>query len=106
MYYSEYFVPLTERHTRAREEKFVIIENEKIKYAKFRGIIATGRVYKKEHQKGFLTFLTISYEDGKYVDLILYGIHKVSKMSFVSGYGKLKDDGYCKYVDVIKFNKF
>lgn len=106
MYYQEYWTKLTERHTTARTEKFVIIEDEKIKYAKFRGIIATGRVYKKENKKGFLTFLTISYQDGEYVDLILYGIHKVSKMSFVSGYGKLKDDGYCKYVDVIKFNKF
>ena len=104
MYYEEYFVKLTKRHTKARTEKFVVIKEEKIKYAKFKGLIATGRVYKKDKKKGFLTFLTISYKDGKYIDLILYGIHKVSKMHCISGYGKFKFDGHCKYIDVLKFN--
>ena len=104
MYYEEYWTKLTKRHK--KDEKFVILNEDKnkIMYSKFRGIIATGRVYKKE-DRGFLTFLTISYKDGKYIDLILNGINKISKMYVVSGYGKLKYDGYCSYIDVLKYSR-
>jgi len=107
MYYEEYWTKLTKRHTKARTEKFNVIdyEKEKILYAKFRGLVATGRVYKKDY-RNFLTFVTISPEDGKYIDLVINGINKVSKLIVVSGYGKVKNDGYCNYVEVIKFIRF
>lgn len=106
MNYQEYWTKLTKRHTKAMVEKFNIIdfENNKIMYAKFKGLVATGRVHKKENGKGFITFLTVGYDDGKYIDLVIYGVHKVSKIFTISGYGKVKFDGYCKYIDVIKYN--
>ena len=104
MYYQEYWTKLTKRHTKAREEKYNIIEDDKILYAKFKGLVATGRVHKKENKKGFITFVTISYKDGKYVDLVIHGIRKVSSMTVISGYGKIKFDGSCKYIDILKIN--
>ena len=106
MNYQEYWTKLTKRHTKAMVEKFNIkdFENNKIMYAKFKGLVATGRVHKKENGKGFITFLTVGYDDGKYIDLVIYGVHKVSKIFTISGYGKVKFDGYCKYIDVIKYN--
>ena len=104
MYYEEYWTPLTARHTKARKEKHAIIGNDHIKYAKFKGIVATGRVYKKEAGKGFITFVTICSNDGIYHDLVIYGINKVSSMLCISGYGKLKYDENCKWIDVFKFN--
>jgi len=105
MYYNEYWTKLTKRHKIAKNEKYTIKnkDNTEILYAKFRGIIATGRVFKKEHKKGFLTFVTISNEDGVYHDLVIYGAKKISKMVCLSGYGKVKDDGYSRYIDVLKF---
>jgi len=104
MYYKEYWTPLTAKHTRARSENFTIINNKNIKYAKFKGIVATGRVYKKDGSRGFITFVTICSDDGCYHDLVIYGINKVSKMFCLSGYGKLKYDGNCKWIDVLKLN--
>ena len=78
-------------------------DKKNILYAKFRGIIATGRVFRKEDKKGFLTFITIASDDGVYHDLVIYGAKKVSKMVCISGYGKVKDDGCCRYIDVLKF---
>lgn len=105
MYYEEYWTKLTARHTKAKTEKNNIICQDQIKYAKFRGLIATGRVYKKEKGKGFLTFVTISTSNGSYTDLVLYGINKVSNMIVLSGYGKVKNDGTCTYIEVLKFKK-
>ena len=102
MYYKEYWTELTKKHTRARTEKFTIIEDNQIRYASFRGIVATGRVYKKEKGKGYITFVTICTSDGTYHDLVIYGINKVSKMFCLSGYGKLKYDKNCKWIDVLK----
>lgn len=104
MYYSEYWTKLTARHTKARTEKFNIIKKDYIKYAKFRGIVATGRVYRKENKKGFVTFVTICSKDGFYHDLVIYGAKKISSMFCLSGYGKLKYDGNCYWIDVLKFD--
>ena len=102
MYYKEYWTPLTKKHTRARTENFTLIKNDHIKYASFKGIVATGRVYKKENGKGYITFVTISSNDGIYHDLVIYGINKVSKMFCISGYGKVKSDNNCTWIDVLK----
>ena len=100
MYYEEYWTKLTKKHTKLDK---TIIENHKIKYANFKGLIATGRGYKKDDNKGYITFVTISTEDGVYHDLVLYGYHKVCHMLCVSGYGKIKFDGYVKWIEVSKF---
>ncbi len=102
MYLEEYWTPITKRHTKISTEKNIIRDRDNIRYAKFRGLVATGRIYKKEDGSGFLTFLTIGYEDGKYIDLILYGKYKISKIHCIKGYGKLKTDGFCEWIDVLK----
>lgn len=103
MYYEEYWISLTKRHKEYKNPNKSIIKDGKIKYAKFKGIIATGRGYKKEDSKGYLTFVTICCENNVYKDIILYGYHKIGKMMCLSGYGKLKTDGICDWIEVIKF---
>ncbi len=100
MYYREFWQDITGRHKKFDK---TIIENNKMKYANFKGLIATGRVCKQEGKKGFITFVTIGTQDGVYHDLVLYGYHKVSEMTCLKGYGKIKFDGYCKWIEVHKF---
>ena len=106
MYYHEYWNPLTKRHKNT--EKLIFNENkDKIKYAKFKGIIATHRCCKKEGnetKKSFITFVTIASNDKVYHDLVLYGYQKMNKTICISGYGKIRFDGFCKWIDVIKWN--
>ena len=47
---------------------------------------------------------TIGIDNNKFIDLVLYGYHKVSTMTVIKGYGKVKYDGYCKYIEVSKFD--
>lgn len=101
MYYEEYWVNLTKRH---KIDNKSICKDGKIMYAKFKGLIVTGRGYKKEDGKGYITFVTVASDDGVYHDLILNGYHKISSMFCISGYGKLKTDNYVKWIDVIKWN--
>ena len=100
MYYEEYWTNVTKRH---KIDNKLIIENDKMKYAKFKGIIVTGRGYKKDDNKGYITFVTIASKDCVYHDLVLYGYHKISKMICLSGHGKIKTDGYVTWIDVIKW---
>lgn len=99
MHYDEYWTKITKKH---KNFKGTIRNEGKMKYAKFKGLIATGRGYKRE-EGGYLTFITIGIDNGMYHDLILYGYHKVTKMMAISGYGKVKTDGICKWVEVQKF---
>lgn len=100
MYYQEYWTHLNNYHKNLDK---VIIELDKIKYARFKGLIVTSRSYKKENNRGFITFVTISSNDCVYHDLILYGYQKTSNMLTISGYGKVKYDGFVKWIDVIKW---
>ena len=100
MYYEEYWTKITGRHKIFDK---LIIEDNQMKYAKFKGIIVTGRGYKKDQGNGYITFVTIATEDCVYHDLVLYGYHKISKMLCLSGYGKIKTDGYVTWIDVIKW---
>lgn len=100
MYYNEYWVKLTKRH---KVDNKLITKDGNIKYGKFKGLIVTGRGYKKDDGKGYITFVTIASNDGVYHDLVLYGYHKISKMICVSGYGKVKTDGFVTWIDVIKW---
>ena len=102
MYYREFWQDITDKHKNFDK---TIIENNKMKYASFRGLIATGRICKQERKKGFITFVTIGTQDGEYHDLVLHGYHKVSEMSCLRGYGKIKFDGYCKWIEVHQFKK-
>jgi DNA polymerase III alpha subunit len=100
MYYEEYWTKQTARHKNLDK---LIIQDKQIKYAKFKGIIVTGRGYKKDDGKGYITFVTIASDDCIYHDLVLYGYHKISKMLCLSGYGKIKTDGFVTWIDVMKW---
>lgn len=102
MYYYEYWKDITKYH---KNLKNIITKDNKIKYASFKGLIATGRGCKKENEKGYITFITIGVDNNKFIDLVLYGYHKVSSMAIIKGYGKVKVSGECKFIDVIKFEK-
>ena len=101
MYYREFWQDITKRHKNFDK---TIVKDNKMKYATFKGIIATSRVCKKENSKGFITFVTIGTSNNVFHDLVLYGCHKISSMSFIKGYGKIKSDGIVKWIDVNKFN--
>lgn len=77
--------------------------------AKFRGIIATYRVYKKPKNRTFkkaqteetaevkprmITFVTIGYEDAKYLDLVLWGGISMSRAHCIEGEGKIQKEGH------------
>jgi DNA polymerase-3 subunit alpha len=97
-YYYEYWKDITPMHKNTHK---YIVYNKKMRYANFYGLIATGRAYKKEDDVGFLTFITISSNDGIYHDLILNGYNKINNFDIINGYGKVKLDGS---IDVIKWN--
>ena len=101
MYYREYWENITSRHKKFEN---VIIKDGKIKYANFKGLIATGRICKQENKRSFITFVSIGTEDSKYYDLILYGFHKISEYKFLKGYGKIKKKDNCKWIEVHKFS--
>jgi DNA polymerase III alpha subunit len=97
-YYYEYWKDITPMHKNINK---YIINEKKMRYASFYGLIATGRAYKKEENKGFLTFITIGSNDGVYHDIIINGYNKINQYDIISGYGKIKLDGS---IDVIKWN--
>jgi hypothetical protein len=95
-----------------------------VKMANFCGIIATGRPYippktykkidsvnqsndinidNKEKKKRVITFLTIGYEDGKYIDLVLWGKYPIGKLHCIQGKGILKDEDTCPWIQVTQF---
>ena len=73
---------------------------------RFRGVVATGRPYRsndkeKGKRKGrFITFVTIGYDNGKYIDLVMNGCTSVHKRYFIEGTGLVKEENGVKYVQV------
>jgi error-prone DNA polymerase len=53
----------------------------------FKGLIATGRHHTAGGRK--ITFLTIGYETGKYLDLVLDGLHQFERYDLVEGEGDI-----------------
>lgn len=81
-------------------KKYVYID---IQEAQFRGLIAVHRVYlpprihkgkteaipyiKDEKVKKAITFVTLGYDNGKFIDIVLWGAHKLSKSHCIEGIG-------------------
>jgi DNA polymerase III alpha subunit len=95
-----------------------------VKMANFSGLIATGRTYfppknfkkvnsvnltnnqdveNKEKKQRIITFFTIGYEDGKYLDLVLWGKYPISKLHCIEGKGIVKDEDTCPWIQVTQF---
>jgi len=61
----------------------------------FRGIVATYRPYYDRSPQSKcrkITFITIGYDNGKYMDLIVHGHYPLSKFSVVKGTGEMEGD--------------
>lgn len=101
MYYNEYWKEKTTKHKNLDK---VISKDNDLLYCNFKGLIATGRGCKKNNGEGYITFVTIGINNNKFIDLVLYGYYKISNMSVLKGYGKVKFDGYCKYIEVSNFD--
>ena len=73
---------------------------------RFRGLIATGRPYRvHDKEKGkrrgrMITFVTIGYDNGKYIDLVMNGGTSIHKRHFIEGTGIVKEENGVKYVQV------
>ncbi len=107
------------------EEELDEIEGEnkkrkkKIPYAEFKGIIVTYKIFeadryvkKKEKSKElkknkYITFVTLGYEDGKYIDLVLWGCYKLSKTHCLSGEGFVEEENNVPWIRVkkVKFER-
>lgn len=76
---------------------------KKLPFVEFRGLIVTYKIFEadryikkreenKEARKSpYLTFVTLGYEDGQYMDIVLWGMYKLSKCHCLSGDGFLED---------------
>jgi len=72
--------------------------------AYFRGLVATYRPYYDKSPQSTcrkITFITVSYDIGKYLDVVVNGYYPLSKVRIVSGHGTLEGGGntiHCKKI--------
>ncbi len=89
---------------------------KKLTYVEFRGIIVTYKIFQadryikkrtgdsEEKKQKFITFVTLGYDDAKYIDIVLYGMYKLSKVHCLSGEGYVEDENTCPWVRVKKIH--
>ena len=99
------FIPLEVREKRKIDVKCT-----------FRGLIATTKVFKadskiksaekdsKKRKSRFITFVTLGYDNNKYIDVVLWGCHKLSKTHCLSGVGIYDQKGHWIKVDKVEYN--
>ena len=75
-------------------------EIKEIINVKFRGLIATYKIFKScnklSKKSKFITFVTIGYDNCKYIDLVLWGCQKLSKAHCLEGVGTYEDGHWIK----------
>jgi hypothetical protein len=74
---------------------FIINEVNDKKTASFRGIVATYRPYYDRSPQSKcrkITFITLGYDNGKYLDIIAHGHYPLSKFPVVEGHGEIEGD--------------
>jgi DNA polymerase III alpha subunit len=81
----------------------------------FRGLIATCKIFKsddkirskekdaKKRKNKFITFVTLGYDNNKYIDVVLWGCHKLSKTHCLSGEGIYDQRGHWIKVDKVNY---
>lgn len=93
---------------RGKNKELVQISEEPVDMVYFKGLVACYRPYitnkylKIRSRK--ITFITIGYDNGKYLDLVLWGQYHIG--NFIEGYGIVKDNNKVPWVEVIKFKLF
>ena len=70
----------------------------------FNGIIATYRKYKRKQRQ--CTYVTIGYDNGKYLDLIFEGTINLYNKNCISGVGELNTSNYGIEVSEYTIKKF
>jgi hypothetical protein len=63
-------------------------------------VIVEGGTNTKERN---ITFCTIGYDNGEYIDLILYGKMNLSKCHVIEGYGEMMDETNANWIKVDKW---
>lgn len=93
-----------------REERKLAVK------CKFRGLIATTKVFKadskikakesdsKKKRNRFVTFVTLGYDNDKMIDIVLWGYHKLSKVHCLSGVGVYEQNGHWIKVDKVEYS--
>ena len=74
---------------------FIINTVKDKKKVSFRGIVATYRpYYDRSPQSKFkkITFITLGYENGKYLDIVVDGYYPLSHLPIVKGHGEMEGD--------------
>ena len=85
---------------------FIINVVKEKKIVNFRGIVATYRPYYdrsnlSKYRK--ITFITIGYDNGKYIDIVADGYYPLSKFPIVTGHGEMEGDYInCKKIKLEK----
>ncbi len=89
-------------------------KKKKLPYCEFRGLIVTYKIFEadryiKKKEKNvenkknkYITFVTLGYEDGKYIDLVIWGMYKLSRTHSISGEGFVEDDNTVPWIRVKK----
>ena len=92
-----------EEEEETEKEKEKKKPKKKLPFVEFRGLIVTYKIFeadryvkkreenKEKRKSPYLTFVTLGYEDGQYMDIVLWGIYKLSKCHCLSGEGFLED---------------
>ena len=80
------------------------------------GLIATYKIFKadskikaregdaKKRKNIFITFVTLGYENDRYIDVVLWGCHKLSKIHCIMGEGEYEPEGHWIKVDKVKYD--
>lgn len=95
----------------------IVREEKKIKIkCSFRGLIATYKIFKADskikakegdatkRKNRFITFVTLGYENDRYIDVVLWGCHKLSKIHCIMGEGEYEPNGHWIKVDMVKYD--
>jgi len=113
--YVKYKEEIPMRYNR-KTKKYMPISEKPIKTACFKGLVATSRPYNTDRhmkkntyyqlmggdkikQGRKITFVTIGYENGKYIDLVLWGHRRIGH--FIEGYGIVKCDDGIEWIEVL-----
>lgn len=78
-------------------------------WVRFKGLVATYRRYSGTNKNGKAykcTFITVGYEDGKMLDLVVYGQPQVGRFNYVEGYGVKQNWCSTSHVQVKKYKMY
>ena len=74
---------------------FIVSEVGDKKIVRFRGLVATYRPYYDSSPQSKcrkITFITLGYDNGKYIDVVAHGYYPLSKFPVVKGEGEMEGD--------------